>query len=86
MKPDKTPRSKLPDAIRHYVFDRDNHQCQSCNTQKNLTIDHIIPINHGGSNDLSNLQTLCKRCNSSKRDRIDDRPSNLIKQNDRADR
>ena len=73
MKPDKTPRSKLPESVRKYVLDRDTNQCQSCGTQKALTIDHIIPLNLGGSNDLSNLQTLCQSCNSSKRDRLDDR-------------
>ena len=33
-------------------------------------LDHIVPISRGGSDDLSNLQVLCRRCNSSKKDRI----------------
>ncbi len=31
-------------------------------------MDHIVPRNHGGSDDLSNLQSLCFRCNAAKRD------------------
>jgi 5-methylcytosine-specific restriction endonuclease McrA len=31
-----------------------------------LTIDHIVPKSHGGSNDLSNLQTMCSVCNNHK--------------------
>jgi hypothetical protein len=31
-------------------------------------VDHIVPRNHGGSDDLSNLQALCFRCNAGKRE------------------
>ena len=31
-------------------------------------MDHIVPRNQGGSDDLSNLQSLCFRCNAAKRD------------------
>jgi diadenosine tetraphosphate (Ap4A) HIT family hydrolase len=31
-------------------------------------VDHIVPGNQGGSDDLSNLQALCFRCNAAKRD------------------
>jgi hypothetical protein len=35
--------------------------------QRALEVDHIMPRNHGGSDDLSNLQALCFRCNAGKR-------------------
>jgi 5-methylcytosine-specific restriction endonuclease McrA len=34
-----------------------------------LEIDHVRPLALGGSNDVDNLQLLCRRCNRSKRDR-----------------
>ena len=35
--------------------------------QRALEVDHIVPRNQGGSDDLSNLQSLCFRCNAGKR-------------------
>ena len=72
----KTPRIIIPPAVRKYVFERDRYCCQSCgrtHEQTELTIDHIIPLAKGGSNDISNLQTLCRRCNTRKCDSIDPR-------------
>lgn len=34
-----------------------------------LTLDHIVAVNNGGTNDVSNLQIICHRCNSVKQDR-----------------
>lgn len=31
-----------------------------------LTGDHITPLAHGGTNDLANIQILCRPCNSRK--------------------
>lgn len=35
-----------------------------------LTVDHIIPKAHGGSNKLTNMQVLCEPCNVRKGSRI----------------
>ena len=48
---------------------RDGIACARCGSTDQMTVDHIVPMARGGSDDLSNLQILCKRCNSSKRDR-----------------
>lgn len=43
-------------------------KCDKCGIIQNypLEIDHIIPINNGGTNDENNLQVLCNRCHSEK--------------------
>ncbi|EPF24946.1 MAG: HNH endonuclease [Microcystis aeruginosa Ma_MB_F_20061100_S19] len=72
----KTPRIPVPIEVRKYVYQRDNYQCQSCGKPENFTqlsIDHIIPLALGGSNDISNLQTLCLSCNRRKKDHLDPR-------------
>ena len=48
------------------VFERDAYRCKSCLTHTDLCVDHIVPLAYGGTDDLANLQTLCRPCNSSK--------------------
>ena len=50
------------------VFGRDDYKCKNCGagSYSDLTVDHIYPRSRGGSNDPSNLQTLCRGCNSDK--------------------
>jgi len=55
-------------ALRFAVFKRDGHKCLRCDRTRQLTIDHIKPVKLGGTDEMSNLQTLCKSCNCSKGD------------------
>lgn len=46
--------------------------CKQCGSTKDLTVDHIIPLvdlHPELRYEISNLQVLCRRCNSSKGDR-----------------
>ena len=51
------------------VWDRDGWSCVTCGSHVALTVDHIVPVARGGSDDLDNLQTMCQPCNSRKGDR-----------------
>lgn len=57
-------------AHREKVFSRDSYTCVFCGATEDLTLDHILPISKGGGNELSNLQTLCRSCNSRKGARL----------------
>jgi hypothetical protein len=48
------------------IYERDQHQCVYCGNRDDLTIDHVIPIAFGGSNEAGNLVTACRSCNSRK--------------------
>ena len=57
---------------RYEVLKRAKFRCELCGIsaeEKALEVDHIIPRNQKGSDDISNLQALCYSCNSMKRDR-----------------
>lgn len=40
--------------------------CLCCGKAKKLTVDHVVPLSQGGSNDIGNIQPLCRSCNSAK--------------------
>lgn len=63
-------KEKIKASIREEIHIRDNYTCVICGSRRKLTIDHIHPEKHGGTLELSNLQTLCRSCNSSKGARI----------------
>lgn len=69
----KRERKYLTDKMRYDVLKRDDFKCQKCGiTAKDgakLHVDHIIPVSKGGTTTLSNLQTLCDRCNLGKSDK-----------------
>lgn len=52
--------------IRRAVLLKSNGLCVFCGSDKHITIDHIKPVKLGGTNDISNLQALCRKCNSRK--------------------
>ena len=57
--------TKKPE-VRRRIFQRDKTQCVECGSIEKLTIDHIVSVYSGGSDDDNNLQTLCNRCNAGK--------------------
>jgi 5-methylcytosine-specific restriction endonuclease McrA len=50
------------------IFKRDSGQCQYCGSDKDLSIDHVLPRSRGGGSSWKNLVTACKPCNSRKGD------------------
>lgn len=55
--------------VRYEVLRRDGHACRYCGAmapEVKLTIDHVIPVALGGSDDPSNLLTACVDCNAGK--------------------
>lgn len=43
-----------------------NGRCMQCKKRKPLTMDHIIPVSKGGTDDITNIQPMCRSCNSKK--------------------
>ena len=56
--------------LRNVIIRRDAYLCQVCLIVDRLTpahaVDHIVPKANGGSNDPSNLQSICKPCHTTK--------------------
>ncbi len=67
----RVERGKVSNRMRFAIYKRDGYRCRKCGRTTDLEIDHIIPIAKGGKTTMSNLQTLCHRCNQRKGDRIE---------------
>lgn len=55
---------------------RMNYKCVKCQGLERdvgtLTKDHIIPVSSGGTDNITNIQPLCRKCNSTKGAKIAD--------------
>lgn len=61
-------KNKVPFSKRNVMI-RDGFKCVYCSTQRDLTIDHIIPVSKNGKSTFENCTTACRRCNNKKGNR-----------------
>ena len=62
-------RRRRPRFSKYNVHLRDMFTCQFCLTkfsQKELTLDHVVPISRGGKTSWNNIVSACNPCNSCK--------------------
>lgn len=68
-------RAMLSDGMRYDVLKRDGFRCVLCGMSSKdgavLHVDHIIPVSKGGKSVMSNLRTLCEKCNIGKSNKIE---------------
>jgi hypothetical protein len=48
--------------ISQQVKKRDGYKCRNCGGTKNLHAHHIVPRVKGGTHELTNLATICRKC------------------------
>jgi 5-methylcytosine-specific restriction endonuclease McrA len=72
----RRPSRELWNLLRRQVWLRDQKRCQGpyCRDAPPIAleaahIDHKIPLSRGGTNQIENLRTLCRRCHVLRADR-----------------
>lgn len=73
-------RKAVSGRIRYQVFSESGFRCQACGKtveedKVKLVVDHRIPVDWGGKNEISNLQALCEECNLGKQAWVADKSS-----------
>jgi 5-methylcytosine-specific restriction endonuclease McrA len=65
---DRVPRREVR-FTRRNIFFRDRSRCQYCGkpfAQRDLNLDHVVPLSRGGRSTWANVVTACVPCNSRK--------------------
>ncbi|WP_341525881.1 HNH endonuclease signature motif containing protein [Nostoc sp. UHCC 0302] len=68
-------RSKISESVQKQVRQRANQLCEYCHASEQwqyvqFTVDHIIPLSLGGTDNLENLALACFHCNHRKTNRL----------------
>lgn len=66
---DSSERVLIPKAIKEEVYRRSNNTCAICGkplSRFSYSIDHIIPLSRGGTNNIDNLRAVHPTCNKLK--------------------
>lgn len=58
----KMMKERIPPKVKARILERDGNKCIKCRTSKWLELHHIVPVYRGGTNDESNLITMCSLC------------------------
>ena len=65
----------LSGSLRYEVLKRAGFRCELCGIsadERAIEVDHILPRKHGGTDERTNLQALCFKCNANKGARDDE--------------
>lgn len=66
----KRPSRKQIRRSRRALLARDGNRCWICSKELKIshdqTIDHVLQLKYGGTNDLNNLKLACRWCNESR--------------------
>ena len=62
-----TKRS-VSETKKKYVASQQNWKCKHCQNQLTawFEVDHVQRLEHGGSNEVTNLEALCRECHGKK--------------------
>jgi 5-methylcytosine-specific restriction endonuclease McrA len=66
---EKRAGGRLPKGVKEFLSLRQRQNCAICECyieHGSGEVDHIVPLAKGGSNELENVQLLCRTCNRSK--------------------
>lgn len=68
-----TEHPTIEPRIKRKIWESQGKRCAYCGEPRNLkhmTVDHVIPLSKGGTNDEENLRCACKMCNRIKNDML----------------
>ena len=69
----RPPSRYIPRDVMLKVVRRDGQMCQVCGRNvpdRELHLDHLIPVSRGGTSSVENLRVLCAQCNRDKSDSL----------------
>lgn len=65
-----TQSATSPEVLAAVIAELRQTPCAYCGSRERIEIDHIVPLSRGGKHEPGNLAPACKRCNTSKNNRL----------------